>query len=196
MKKLFVCLSLLCIACSFSFGQTDEDKGRALALFRYKIHQLEIYNMVLPCLMRKDQLKPIIRKIEAIREKEREVLDAEYKIMLQFKKSVDDAIAAAQKGSVPGQQLVDNLYKATVNSQMTDRMLIQDGTDEIFEVLKTTLDKGQLAVMANSLNPKDFPNEMKKPEEVTQDERIRLFIRSVLLDPDAYDVLVKLSVGS
>ena len=135
-------------------------------------------------------------KFEAVREKRRDVLDGEYKLMLQLTKSVNDAISAAEKGAVPGQQLVQNLYKATVNSVVTDTMVISEGTDEIFDVVKSTLDKGQLAVMANSLNPKDFPNDLKKPEEVTQDERIHIFIKRVLLDPDAYDLLVNLSKKS
>jgi len=195
MKKLVLCLCLVCVSCIACFAQTDQDKQKAISDFRFKIHQLEIYNMVLPVLLKKDQIRSILKEVEKIREKRREILDAQYKLMRQLQNGVDDAlVAASTRGAIPGQQLVGQLYKATQATLIELSLWSSEATDLIYTTVTATLDKGQQTVMAKTLNPRDFPDQLKKPEEVSQADRIKIFIRNVFLDPDAYDILVKMSI--
>jgi septal ring factor EnvC (AmiA/AmiB activator) len=195
MKKVLVCFVLIFSVCALSFSQTDEQKQQDIANFRARIHQLEIYNYVLPVLLKKDQLRSLLTEIEKVRQKRREILDAEYKVMNQLNARVDEAITAAStKGAVPGQELVSDLYGATQRTQLVMMMWTNESVDVLYTTVLAVLDKGQQTVMAKTLNPKDFPNELKKPEEVTQAERIKIFIKYVLLDPDAYNLLVKMSI--
>jgi hypothetical protein len=195
MKNLLLSLLLLFGLLSLGLAQTDDQKEKAFRDFRVKIHQLEIYNMLLPIVMKKDQVKTILREVEKARAKRHEVLDMEYKAMEAIEQQVDDALTAAgDKGVVPGPTLINQLTNATKGSLILYVAWVDDWTDNVYSVVIATLDKGQQATMAKSLNPKDFPGDLKKPEEVSDADRIRIFIKNVLLDPDTYDVLVKMSI--
>lgn len=195
MKKLFVCFLLLFTACSFTVAQSDQDKEKAIFELRTKVHQLELYNMILPVVMTKDQLKTVLKVIEKCRSKSRDLVDKEYKNTRTLISEVDDAInAAATKGEVPSQKLIDQLFSASTIAAGLNKAQGDENTDDVYSVVMGTLNKGQIQAMANSLSPKEFPELLKNPDEVTQEQKVKIFCRAVLLDPDAYQVLVKLSL--
>src|SRR5579862_9751390 len=133
MKKVLVCFVLLFTASALSFCQTDDQKQQALTDFRYKLHQLEIYNYVLPVLLKKDQIRSLLTEVEKIRQKRHEILDAQYKLMLQYKVKVDDALTAAStKGAVPGQELVNDLYRATQATETELAMWTGESVDMLY----------------------------------------------------------------
>jgi hypothetical protein len=45
------------------------------------------------------------------------------------------------------------------------------------------------------LNPKVFGDPNYKAEEMKDDDRLKFFIREVMLDPLAYDILVRMQAG-
>jgi hypothetical protein len=61
----------------------------------------------------------------------------------------------------------------------------------VMEAMKTSLNAGQMKVAANALDFKLY-NPNIKPEEIKEEDRLRLYVQEVLLDPLAYDLLVKM----
>ncbi|HEY3780405.1 MAG TPA: hypothetical protein VGL56_04925 [Fimbriimonadaceae bacterium] len=197
MRKLLIAFVLVLGACApmVAHGQTDTEKEAALTKFKAKLHDLEVYNMVLPILMTKDQLKTILKTLQKCRARAHDLLTVQYKAMLTLESKVDDAIsAAADKGAVPSPAIISSLYSSSMVAVALRANLLDDDVDDMYDVITKTLNKGQLQAMANSLNPKEFPELLKKPDEVKQEDRIRIYIRAVLLDDGAYPLLVKMSL--
>jgi hypothetical protein len=197
MRKFLIAFVLILGVCApmAVFAQTDTEKQAALTKFKAKLHDLEVYNMVLPILMTKDQLKTILKTLQKCRARAHDLLAVQYKAMLTLEPKVDAAVAAAaDKDKVPPPDLINSLYVASSVAVTLKAGLLDDDVDDLYDVITKTLNKGQLQAMANSLNPKEFPELLKKPDEVKQEDRIRIYIRAIILDDAAYPLLVKLSI--
>ena len=64
--------------------------------------------------------------------------------------------------------------------------------DIVFQACKSTLNEGQIKVMEKSLKP-ELLDPSIKVAEMDSDTKVKFFIRKVILDPVAYDVLVRMS---
>lgn len=194
MKKVFASLLVLLVLFGVSIPQSESDDQKFLNAFDAKVHRLDIYYQVLPVVFTKPQLRDVLLAIEKGRENVRKVYKAEAKLESSLSPDVDAALQNCdQKGAVPPMDLVMKLYNAQNARKLAEFSAADDNTDAVVQVLNAKLNAGQLKAMANSLNPRDFPDVMKNPDKVTQDDKVRLFARMILLDPDAYPILVKMS---
>jgi hypothetical protein len=194
MKKfLFMALLATCLV-GVCHAQTEDEKNIAQIQFAAKVRKLVFYNTMLPVLMSKEQIRQILPLIEKGRERVRRVLLDEYNDIKPFQPQVDDAIKAAEdKGAVPTRDLLDKLAALVGMFKIRRAGIAEVNEDDVYDAAKKALKPSQMKILSNSINVKDYiPT--AKPETMSEEDKVRLFVRNVLLDPDAYPVLVKLSI--
>ncbi|MGE0002356.1 MAG: hypothetical protein AB7F50_04890 [Fimbriimonadaceae bacterium] len=157
-----------------------------------KIKRLDIYNQVLPVVMTSEQIKALLPVIEQAQEKERRLIKQEADEMKAMDERFDKALDAAAKGEVPSRELQQDIHKLFRDFRMRRLALTIDSTEDLVLLLKKTLDEGQIKAVANAISVAEIAPD-KKPEDVTEDEKLRGWVRIVLLDPMAYDLLVEMS---
>jgi len=162
----------------------------------YQIAKLDALNHVLPLLLTKDQANKILTALEKVREKERQVRKMEDDQLKPFRERIAKAVEDGEKKKlVPDRQLLADLAKLLGAFDRVRAATAEDNVSLIEETLKSTLNAGQLKTLAKSLDPRFFAPDLKI-EEITDSERIRIFIRAILLQPATYDLLVELAKNS
>ena len=194
MKKLIL-LVLACLGISaLSFAQGDQQAREAIQKFDWTTTELQFYNLMLPILITKDEYKQILPPIEKARERVRRTYQKWAKEIHELQPEIDDALAASKDK--------DRVLPATLQAKIdhergimaADRLVMaQVNEDDVYDAIVKALNPGQQKAMANSLNPKMIDPSLK-PDKMTQEDKLRLFIRDVLLTPDFYDDLVKMSL--
>lgn len=158
-----------------------------------KIKQLDLMNQLLPVLLTPAQIKAMLPAIEKAQEAERKLIKQEAEELKAIEGRVDKALAAArEKGEVPSRELQQDIHKMFADFRLRRVALTIDSADAVLAIVEKELDKGQLAVIANSIKPEELAPG-RKPEDVTDQEKRRGWVRIVLLDPAAYDLLVEMS---
>lgn len=191
MKRI---LSLILCLTLFSFtvpamAQTQSEVDKALQ----NIHKLDLLNQILPVLMKKDQIKAVLLEIEKARAAAKDIEKQEAKELTDVSSKVDKAVKDCEKtGKVPDDKLMDEmsaLYKKFVDRRTAQHI---KNVDNVLTAMKKNLNEGQIKAASNSLNPKIF-NPNLDPASMSDDQKLVYWIDQVLLNPDAYDILVELS---
>jgi hypothetical protein len=156
-----------------------------------KIRSMELYNQILPVLMSADQVKALLPIIEKHRaDADRFEVD-EHRLLLQLEKDVDAAVTnAREKGQLPGPKILSDAnihFKAFL---MKREALIADTVSKLKTVMNEKLNAGQVKAAAHAFNPVVFGI---KEEELTEDKRLDYWVRAVLMDNQAYPILIELS---
>lgn len=192
MKRFLIVLSLALAISGAVFAQSDKAKQSAATLD--KMRQIDLLNHLLPLTMNKDQIRKILPSIEKARRDVKTQEDEEAKFLAESSAKVNKAVEEGIKGDVPDKQLLRELNAMIRLFTMKRKEIGDDNAKMVLEVLKTTLNAGQLKVAGNTLDFKVY-NPGIKPEEIKDEDRLTLFVREILLDPLAYDLLVKIQAG-
>lgn len=194
-KSLMVCglaLSSALVFAETAPAQATGGNEKATAILK-NIHKLDVLNQILPVLMTKEQLNKILLEVEKVRAASKEVEAAELKELEAVQAKVDKAVDDCFKsGDIPPEELMDELAKLNREfvARRRDRMTLN--SVQVYQAMKASLNEGQIKAAANSLNPKIF-NPDAKVDEMSDEQKLTLWIRYVLLDPVAYEVLVELA---
>lgn len=189
-------LVLALVAAAFAAAQpvSPEERAKRSDEILKKMRQMELANQILPLVMTKDQLKEILPAIEKARKNVRELQTEEYETMRKFEAQLDTAIQnATDKGQLPGKDLLVEMNRLLVAFSLKRQAAASENVTSVLDVLNKTLNAGQLKAAANSLDLKQFDPSVK-PEELTETVKVRFYVGQVLLDPLAYDLLVKMSL--
>lgn len=192
MTRPFLALSILLAFAALTYSAPIQTGAPKKFTPVEKIKRLDLYNQLLPVVMTADQIKALLPSIEQAQEKERRLVKQEADDMKAMEDRLDKALAAAEKGEVPSRELQQDIHKLFRDFRMRRLALTIESTDEIVSLLRKNLDAGQMKAIANAITAGEIAPE-KKPEDVTEEERIRGWVRIVLLDPMAYDLLVEMS---
>lgn len=158
-----------------------------------KIRKVELLNQILPVVMTKEQLDAILPAVERARAKVRDVEKKEATELKAIEARLDAAIKAAQdEGQVPKLEFVDRLRQLLWAMGLRRQTIVGENTESVLAALKKELNVGQLKAASNALNPKQIDPSVRA-EELTQDDRLRMYVKFILLDPYTYDILVALS---
>ncbi|MCW5943500.1 MAG: hypothetical protein KIS66_14805 [Fimbriimonadaceae bacterium] len=158
-----------------------------------KIRKVELLNQILPVVMTKEQLDAILPAVERARAKVREVEKKEATELRAIEARMDTAIKAAlEEGQVPKLEFVDRLRQLMWAMGLRRQTVVGENTESVLASLKKELNAGQLKAAANALSPKQIDPGVRV-EELTQDDRLRMYVRFILLDPYTYDLLVALA---
>ena len=160
-----------------------------------KMRQVDLLNHLLPLVMTKDQIRKLLPTIEKARRDVKLQIAEEDKLIAQYAAKVDKAVQdGVDKGDVPDTALLKELNALIRTMSMKREAVASDNTNMVLEVLKTTLNAGQLKAAGNSLDFKTY-NPGVKTEEIKDDDRLKLFVREVVLDPYAYDIMTRMLSG-
>lgn len=193
LRRAFTCILLFGLISSFALAQSDTERAAKSGEVVDKIRQLDLMNHILPIIYTKEQLNLMLPAIEKARQNVKTTQEGEYKILVQIEAKVSaDLDKSINEGTLPGKQMIIDLDK--VFSGMDDiRMTVgKDNEDLVWNVMKGALNSGQLKAAANSVDPHAI-NPSLITEKMSEEEKVRFYIRNILLDPLAYPLLVKLS---
>jgi uncharacterized protein with gpF-like domain len=192
MKRFYIVAILaLCIS-GFSIAQEKLTPSQETMK---KVRQIDLLNHLLPLVMTKDQIRKLLPTIEKARRDVKLQIAEEDKLIAQYAAKVDKAVqAGVEKGDVPDAALLKELNALIRTMSMKREAVASDNTNMVLEVLKTTLNSGQLKAAGNSLDFKTY-NPGAKTEEIKDEDRLKLFVREVVLDPYAYDIMTRMLAG-
>ncbi len=194
MKRLLIVLSLVLAVSGGAFAQTSDAAKRSTEIME-KMRQIDLLNHLIPLAMTKEQIRKLLPEIEKARRDVRTQEAEEAKLLAERGAKVDKAVKdGVEKGDVPDKELLRELSALLRFFSMKRKEIGDDNTTKVIAVVKTTFNAGQLKVAGNTLNF-GFYNPDVKPEEITDDARLTLFVREILLDPLAYDILVRMQAG-
>lgn len=178
-------------ACLVSFATASptvlpaDDASRILN----KMRQVDLLNQILPVLMTTEQLGKLLPAVEKARSAAIELEKKELERMKKFETKLDPAIKdAKEKGQVPSSELQDEIKAILKEFQQNRTIMVLEQNEAVLKAVEETLDAGQIKAATNSLSvPK---GDTSKPSDR---ERLRRWVRAVLMDPLSYDLLVDLS---
>ena len=182
-----VCLILALVGAGFT-----QDKSAQSSAILDKMRQIDLLNHLLPLALQKEQIRAILPSIEKARRDVKLQTEEEAKLLQMQAAKVDKAVKdGIEKGDVPNKELMRELNAMVRLFSMKRQAVASDNAAMVLESVRKTLNAGQLKVAANSLDFKQY-NPNIKPEEIKEEDRLKLFVQEVLLDPLAYDLLVKM----
>ncbi len=191
MRGFLIGLIVAALACAL-VAQLTPEKGKRSKEILNKARQLDLLNHILPLALSKEQYNKILPVIEKCRAKEMDIEAREADELRVLETKIDSALDKGVKaGLVPDKEVLREVNKTFIAFDMRRRAVADENTDAILAVLKSTLNAGQLKVAENTIDPKAFdPN--AKPDAMSQDEKIKFFIKADMLDWSCYDLMVKL----
>ncbi len=174
-------------------AQSQEEMARRSDAILKKVRQVDLLNQILPILLTKDQIDKLLPALEKARGEVKKAEKAEFEFLKSLEAKLDKSITEAiDKGKVPMQEDVKTIYVTFRTLVMKRSAVIEDNTDTVYEVVDKVFTTAQKKEVANSLQISQLnPGvDVKKMDETA---KVKFFIKVVLLDPPAYDLLVKLS---
>jgi len=168
-----------------------QDEAARSAKVQENMRRVDLLRWLMPLVLRKDQFDKILPVFAKIKSEQRKVLEDEDKQFLALEKELEEAIRKAKEENVfPKRDLVTKCIRLVQALGLRRRMARADLTEEMYKVVDSTLDAGQKKAMtAIEWKEIDPTAELEgKPDA----DKIRFFVRVVLLDPLAYDILIDL----
>lgn len=173
---------------------TPEDRAqKSFAIFEKNI-KLDLYNQILPLLFTKEQFRALLPAIERTRQRVRETEKLEFDELQKLEAEMDKALKdAADKQALPPAALMTKISNTLKKLSVARRLIVDMNIQEVNDAFIKVANPGQQKAAANSLNlALYYPN--AKPEDVKDDQKLRIFVSEVLLHPAAYDLMRKLSL--
>jgi uncharacterized protein YejL (UPF0352 family) len=192
MKKLFLLcvISLLtgCVGAAMAQEPLTAN-GAASDATNAKIHQLDLLIKLVPLALQKDQFPALFVGLDKAIAYEKVEAEREDKLLADLDPDVTAAVDdAVQKGIYPKRELQEKVQKALSD---TDKKLVLIDANMVilvYNAIQSGLNAGQRKAMAGSFSAA-FIDSTVKPEDITDEVKIRYFIRRILLDPAAYKLL-------
>ncbi len=179
-----------------ALAQSPEAESERSSRIVDHIRDVDLLNKILPIVWTKAELNAVLPEIEKVRKKVNETHHQEYLTLAGLDAKVSAAMdKALNDGNLPGKELMNELEGALDKMALARTAIGRANEDNVYTVVAATLNVGQKKAMANALDPGLMSPNLRS-EKMTDEEKIRFFIRNILLDPLAYDLLVKLSMSS
>jgi hypothetical protein len=198
MKTARLLLPLLILLPAFSYchtRQSPEERASKSDAILSKLHQLDLLNHILPLLLTKAQLNPILTSIENSRKLIKITQESEYKRLIPFDDDCTAALAKAIDGGlVPDRDLMKKAFAAVAAMTQNRQIITQANISNVTEAVNGVLNDGQKKIMMVQLDPKLFDKTLD-PDKMSDLEKVRFYVSNILLDPMAYDVLTKLAAS-
>ena len=189
--KYRLLLGLALAACPlFAIAQQDSAQAsKTIDQVLYKIGKLNIIKYVSPLLLKKAQMNDLMTTMEKCRAKENETRIEDAKIFAQLEPKIDKAIESAiNDGTYPKRDIQITVVAIQQSILARREKATNEMIDMMYTTVKKSLNEGQINALKNLINPKDV-DPSYKADKMTDEEKIRLYIRQVLLDGMTYDVL-------
>lgn len=190
---LFAIAGMFVLPCSFAQA-VQEDTGVKSDVIMSKIFTLDMMNFLLPLAMKTEQYDKVLPVLEKVRRDTKLSEDDEASKLREVEAEVDAAIKDCyDKGLVPKKELRDKLGKMLHDFAIKREIQIAKNIDAMYDALKSVWTPTQMKIASVSLNPKDY-DPQAKVDEMSEEDKVRIFVREIMLSPAAYPVMVKLSL--
>jgi len=167
------------------FANAQDDATKILG----KMRQVDILNLILPVLMTPEQIQKLLLPIERARKAVKDIEKAELVEMKKIEGKLDLAIKEAkEKSLVPSSEVQKDIVKLLTTFSLVRSLMEAEQNEAVLKVVEESLDEGQIKSATNSLT-------FSGSGGVKLSDRAKLgrWVRAVLLDPVAYDLLIELS---
>ncbi len=192
MKKLFALFCLFTVLADATFAQTKDERAAHADQILVKARKIDLLNQILPVGMTKKQLNEVLGAVEKVRRNVDKQELLEFGEMVKLEAGMDAAIKAGlEKGELPSHEFVIKISKTFHALDRVRQSVIYDNEEIVRTAVKKVLNEGQIKAAANAIEPTYFDPSIK-PEELTTAKKLDVYIRVVLLDPNAYSVLTEL----
>lgn len=186
-------LALIALVPALGAAQTIGQSTPLAMEIQKKVRKVDLLNQILPVLLTSDQIKKILPVIEKARQEESKLVRQEESLLRGLETEIDKAIQEGlEKKLVPSTELISSIFKTYNAIAVSRSVLVEQQGQAILDVVKETLNEGQLKAARNALDPRIFSPGVD-PEKVTDEEKLRFWATGILLDPLAYDLLITLS---
>lgn len=182
------------LATSAAFARdVSDDMGSHSQLVMSKIIEVDMMNFLLPLTMKKEQYAKVLPVLEKIRRDTRKSEEAEAKKLRELEPKLDAALKdCTDQGMVPKKELRDEIATLLRAFNVGRQIVIEQNVETMYTALKDIWTPTQMKIAAQSLDPKDYVP-AAKVEEMKDEDKIRIFVREIMLNPAAYDVMLKLT---
>jgi len=194
MKKFLLCALALVVACGSGLAQTASGASDKDVEFQKGVAKIDMLYFFLPLAMTKAQMREILPIIERYRADIKKIEKIESDEMGRMKADVDAALKAGlEQGKVPTNDLRSKISTMFKKFDIARNLNDQVYADKLFETCKKVWNAGQQKLAAQSVDLKSIDPSLK-PDQMKDDEKIKIFIEQFLMSPAAYDVLAKMSI--
>lgn len=170
---------------------TREERAKKSEEVLKKVHQLELMNQLLPMVFTKEQLGKFLPAVEKARVAVREQEKIEYDFLMKLGPKVDVALKDAAKGKVPGNTVINECWATFRMFGMRRKAVADDNVEQVMKVFEPAINDGQKKTAINSIDVKAIDPSLD-PKTASDSKKLELFVRVILLDPDAYDLMVQM----
>lgn len=154
-----------------------------------KMRQLDILNQILPVLMTPQQINKLLPAIEKSRAAEKKLQTSEAEQLKKLEPKIDAALKDARdKSLVPSKELQLEVIGLLQKLAKDRASMVLEQNEAVLKVVEETLDAGQIKAAANAITIPD-----SEGSKLQDRARLSRWVRAVLMDPQAYDILVELS---
>jgi hypothetical protein len=191
----FRILLLLAVALCSSFGYSQEitQAGKDVDATLLKINKINILKYVTPLLLKKTQLNSLMSTMEKCQAKQSEIIALDAKEFKKIEAEIDKALnGALNDGTYPKRELQAKVIQIQDALLLRRKIATAEMVDMLLETCRKSLNEGQLKVMGGLTDPNYVEGETKA-SKLPDDEKIKLYIREILLSPLTYDIFKQLA---
>ncbi len=193
MRWIVSVVAIVSMGLASAQGVDDATARKSTEIFD-KATKLDLMNQILPILLTKEQYREILPSIERSRQRVRETERLEAGELKKIEPKLDEALKSANdKGAVPPRELLTEVSTMIRKFSIARKIISDQNTQEVLDAFNKSANAGQKKAATNALNPKMFDS-AAKPEEMKDEDKLRIFVREILLHPMAYEVMRKLSI--
>lgn len=158
-----------------------------------KIGKADVLYNILPLLLTKKQILDLLPTLEKARDNVRKTMAKEDQMFESIEAIADAAYQRAiEKNVLPSEEDRAKMSKALFAFRTQRNLAANENVDLVQPVFDRITNAGQRKVAVNTLNIKVFLPDAK-PEEMSDEAKERLFIRYILLDSAAYEMLTDMA---
>lgn len=177
---------------SIGMSQTAEERAKKSDEILEKVKRVDLLNQILPLLLTKDQIKKILPALEKARQA---VVDTNAKEFAELKKlepKLDLALKDAKEGKTPTREVLIEIASVFKGLEMYRKLVSENNTRDVLAAFTAATNEGQRKAAANSLRL-ELIDPSLDPKKMTEEEKLKTFVKIILLEPSAYNVLRDLS---
>jgi hypothetical protein len=190
--KMFLA-AMVGMSVTVAVTQVSPDKAKKSDEILAKARQLDLLNHMLPLLLTKPQIDKLLVVVEKSRAKVDQIRSMEHSDLLKYETKINDAVQKGiEKDLVPAKALLVELAKLFQAFTIRRQIAAGENADMVLEVMKKELNAGQLKAAMNSHDIKAFDPNIDV-SKLTDDDKLKFYIKDVILDPQGYDLLLKMS---
>lgn len=191
MKQFLFVLALLMTAALVPAQTATVKPGQAEETYN-KIHKIDVLIQILPLNLKKAQIDRVLSAMEKASAKEKAMRKMEDDELGKLDAKISEALKAGiEKGVYPKREFQVEVATATRAIGLRRALTINEMVDTFYDDIKSVLEPGQKTIMEKSLDVAQLDPSIKVTD-MSSEEKIKFFIRRVLLDATAYDTLRQL----